>query len=35
MVKELTDEAIKILDTFGERAQFLKDLSNYLIERVN
>jgi geranylgeranyl diphosphate synthase type II len=35
MVEELTDEAIKILDTFGERAQFLKDLSNYLIERVN
>ncbi|MGB9779437.1 polyprenyl synthetase family protein [Caldanaerobacter sp.] len=35
MVKELTEEAIKILDTFGERAQFLKDLSNYLIERVN
>ncbi|SHE64703.1 geranylgeranyl diphosphate synthase, type II [Thermoanaerobacter uzonensis DSM 18761] len=35
MVVELTQNAIKILDRFGEKALFLKELSNYLIERVN
>ncbi|WP_029688286.1 polyprenyl synthetase family protein [Thermoanaerobacter sp. A7A] len=35
MVVELTQNAIKILDRFGEKAEFLKELSNYLIERVN
>ncbi|HHW56685.1 MAG TPA: polyprenyl synthetase family protein [Clostridia bacterium] len=35
MVVELTQNAVKILDRFGEKAEFLKELSNYLIERVN
>ncbi|GAB6117647.1 polyprenyl synthetase family protein [Thermoanaerobacter brockii subsp. lactiethylicus] len=35
MVVELTQNAVKILDRFGEKALFLKELSNYLIERVN
>ncbi|AIS52383.1 farnesyl diphosphate synthase [Thermoanaerobacter kivui] len=35
MVRELTQNAIRILDRFGKKAQFLKELSNYLIERVN
>lgn len=35
MVVELTQNAIKILDRFGGKAEFLKELSNYLIERVN
>lgn len=35
MVVELTQKAIEILDRFGEKALFLKELSNYLIERVN
>lgn len=35
MVVELTQNAVKILDRFGEKAEFLKDLSNYLTERVN
>lgn len=35
MVQELTMNSIQILNHFGEKSRFLRDLSYYLIERVN
>lgn len=35
MVEKLSQEAIAILETFGERANFLVELTHYLIDRKN
>lgn len=35
MIKTLSQEAIAVLETFGERANFLIELTHYLIERKN
>lgn len=35
MVQELTFNSVQILNRFGDKSRFLRDLSYYLIERVN